>query len=118
MSQNQNKTFSATAPQAGMFPATDTIVRAGLNGAAITGAWTAINEVIRLRNNEITADEALRSTGNSAAIGAGAGAVATIASHVARNAPVLGLALLAAGVFFFANRAKKAAEAPAEGGAK
>lgn len=34
MSQNQNKTFSATAPQAGMFPATDTIVRAMINGLA------------------------------------------------------------------------------------
>lgn len=90
-----------------LLPTTTQIVRAGVNGAAITGAWTAINEIIRPRNDQTSADAAMRATASSAAIGAGAGAVAALTSHVARNAPVLGLVALAAGVLYFANGARK-----------
>ncbi|TKD14468.1 hypothetical protein FBT96_18260 [Rhodobacter capsulatus] len=99
-----------------LMPSTTQIVRAGMNGAAITGAWTAINEGIRVRNGQTTTDAAMRATANSAAIGAGAGAVATLASHLARNAPVLGLVALAAGVLYFANSSRK--PAPAEAGSE
>lgn len=90
-----------------LMPSGTQILRAGVNGAAITGAWTAINEGIRVRNGQTTTDAAMRATANSAAIGAGAGAVATLAAHLARNAPVLGLVALAAGVLYFARSSRK-----------
>ncbi|PZX22099.1 hypothetical protein H9N28_11120 [Rhodobacter capsulatus] len=101
--------MSSQPKAAPLMPSTTQILRAGVNGAAITGAWTAINEGIRVRNGQTTTDAALRATANSAAIGAGAGAVATLASHLARNAPALGLVALAAGVIYFARSSRKAA---------
>ncbi|OLS42340.1 hypothetical protein BV509_20675 [Rhodovulum sulfidophilum] len=82
-------------------------MQAGLTGAAIAGTWTGMYELVRVRNKETTGREALRATANSAAIGAGAGAVAHVVSHVARSVPILGLAVLAAGVLYAANAAKK-----------
>lgn len=91
-----------------LVPSAGQIARAGASGAAIAGAWTGVNEAMRARNGEITADEVVRTTVNSAAIGAAAGAVAQIASHMARSLPPVGLALLAFGVgaMYFANQRK------------
>ena len=108
--------MSSQPKAAPLMPSTTQIVRAGVNGAAITGAWTAINEGIRVRNGQTTTDAAMRATANSAAIGAGAGAVATLATHLARNAPMLGLVALAAGVLYFAHSSRK--PAPAEAGSE
>lgn len=90
-----------TAPRspapAGLLPSLGSVARAGVNGAAITAAWTGINETVRVRKGETTREEAIRATANSAVIGAGAGAAATIASSVARAIPLVGLVALAAG---------------------
>ncbi|PTQ71889.1 hypothetical protein [Celeribacter persicus] len=97
------------ATQPGTLPDASQIMRSGVNGAAITGAWTAINETIRVRNGEITTEEAVKATANSAAIGAGAGAVASVASHIARSIPLSSLALIAlgAGVLYLSKQSKK-----------
>ena len=94
--------------RAGLLPSAGQVARAGASGAAIAGAWTGVNEAMRVSNGEITTDEAVRTTVNSAAIGAAAGAVAQIASHVARSLPPFGLAVLAFGVgaLYLANQRK------------
>lgn len=97
-------------PQA-VVPAGGDILRAGVSGAAIAGTWTAIYEAMRVRNNEITTEEAVRTTAASAAIGAGAGAVAHVASQAARSVPILGLAALAAVVLYLMSPARKPASA-------
>lgn len=101
------------APNAAI-PNAGEILRASASGAAIAGTWTAIYETMRVRNKEITAEEAIRYTANSAAVGAGAGAVAHIASQVARNIPLLGLAALAAGVVYIASTSHQAGPVPAK----
>ncbi|MEM1312948.1 MAG: hypothetical protein AAGI51_00225 [Pseudomonadota bacterium] len=90
------------------------VVRAGLSGAAIAGVWTGIYETMRVRNGEIDSQEAIRTTMSSTAIGAGAGAVATIVGHVARGMPVLALAGAAAGLIYLANQSAGASSAPKE----
>ena len=108
------QTMLPAAPQ-GRVPSGDQIIRASVSGAAIAGAWTGVYEAIRVRNDEITAEEALRATASSAAIGAGAGAIAVVASHVARSMPLLGLAARAASALYLASSAKKPTPA-ADGG--
>lgn len=88
-------------------PAGNQIVRAGLSGAAIAGTWTGIYEAMRVRNDEIGTDEAIQTTLNSVAIGAGAGAVAQVVGQVARSVPLLALAVAAAGVLYLANQQPK-----------
>lgn len=95
-------------------PSGNQIFRAGVSGAAIAGTWTAIYETMRVRNNEITAEEAIRTTATSAAIGAGAGAVAHIAAHLARGVPILGLGAVAALVLYLVSTPKKPASAAKE----
>jgi hypothetical protein len=104
---------TAATGQTGLLPSAGQVARAGASGAAIAGAWTGINETIRARNGEIETDEAVRTTVDSAAIGAAAGAVASVASHVARSLPPLGLALLALGVgaLYISNARRPAAPA-------
>ena len=104
---------SQPLPRTALMPTASQVVRAGASGAAIAAAWTGVNETMRVRNHEITTDEAVRTTVNSAAIGAAAGAVAQVASTVARGLPPLGLALLAlgVGVVYFSNSRKPAAPA-------
>jgi len=92
------------------------VLRAGANGAAIAGTWTAIYEGMRLRGGEVSADEAIRATASSAAIGAGAGAVTHIASNLARRVPILGLAALALGVVYFTHASTRPAPAAARAG--
>lgn len=90
-------------------PSGGAVVRAGLSGAAIAGAWTGIHEAIRVRNGEIGSEEAVRTTLNSAAIGAGAGTVATVVGHAARSMPLLALAGAAIGLIYLANQSPRAA---------
>ncbi len=104
-----NNSNGAALPPNGAIPPTGEILRAGASGAAIAGTWTAIYETVRVRNNEITADEAIQATAKSAVVGAGAGAVAHLASHIARSVPMIGLAALAIGAVYFAS----ASHAPA-----
>jgi len=84
----------ASAPPPPGHPA----IRAGVSGAAIAGAWTGVNEAIRVRHGEVTAEEALRATATSAAVGAAAGTVAHVATQIARSVPLLGLAAIALGL--------------------
>ena len=44
--------MSSQPKAAPLMPSGTQILRAGVNGAAITGAWTAINEGIRVRNGQ------------------------------------------------------------------
>ncbi|KPQ22185.1 MAG: hypothetical protein HLUCCA24_00445 [Rhodobacteraceae bacterium HLUCCA24] len=92
-------------------PSGGAVLRAGLSGAAIAGVWTGIYETIRVRNGEIGSEEAVRTTLNSAVIGAGAGTVATVVGHVARSMPLLALAGAAVGLIYLANQSPKAATA-------
>lgn len=108
------KSTSPAAASQSVVPNGSQILRAGVSGAAIAGTWTAIYETMRVRNNEITTEEAIRTTATSAAIGAGAGAVAHIASHVARGVPILGLAAVAAIVLYLASTSTKPASAEAK----
>ena len=106
-----NRSHGPLVAQHSITPDGGELLRASVSGAAIAGSWAAIYEAIRVRNNEITAEEAVRITVGSAAVGAGAGAVAQIASHVARSIPLLGLAALAAGVVYFASTSPGSAPA-------
>lgn len=94
-----------------ILPGGGAVMRAGFSGAAIAGAWTGIYEAVRVRNGEISSEDAVRTTLNSAAIGAGAGTVATVVGHVARSMPLLALAGAAVGLIYLANQSAKA---PAE----
>ncbi len=109
-----SNTDVTTTTGSGTLPASGDVLRAGMNGAAIAGAWTGIYEVMRVRNGETSSDEAVRATATSAAIGAGAGAVANVVAHVARNVPMLGLAAIAAGALIYATQPKKAASVAKE----
>ncbi|MFP4044897.1 MAG: hypothetical protein ACLFTP_10075 [Rhodosalinus sp.] len=95
-------------------PSGGAVLRAGLSGAAIAGVWTGIYETIRVRNGEIGSEEAVRTTLNSAAIGAGAGTVATIVGHVARSMPLLALAGAAIGLIYLANQSHRVPSATPE----
>lgn len=91
----------------GVLPNGGDLLKAGASGAAIAGTWTAIGEVMRVRNGDATPEEAVRTTANSVAIGAGAGAIAHVVSHAARQIPLLGLAAVAAAVLIYTNRPKE-----------
>lgn len=87
-----------------IFPNGGDLAKAAASGAAIAGTWTAINEVMRVRHGEASPEEAVRTTASSVAVGAGAGAIAHVVSHAARQMPLLGLAAIAAAVLIYANR--------------
>ncbi|MGD9919027.1 MAG: hypothetical protein AB7U46_13495 [Paenirhodobacter sp.] len=112
-------TSSTDVSDTGTLPTTDEVIRAGINGAAIAAAWTAASEVMRVRNGECTTQEALQTTVNSAVIGAGAGAVASAASHVARAMPIWGLALvvLGAGAVYLSGKPRAPSAVAASGSA-
>lgn len=99
------------------------LVRAGAAGAMVAGGWTAFSDVLRVRNHEITSQEAISRAVKNAALGAGAGAFIGAASHLARTYPLMGVAAVlaaGAGALYVAGRAQEAqkdqaASAPAAG---
>ena len=64
-------------------PAGSYFLRAGAAGAMVAGAWTAYSEVPRVRDREITSEEAMSRVLKNAALGAGAGVVIGAAAHPA-----------------------------------
>lgn len=97
----------APAPEPGtgagpLFPSVGAIVQAGAFGAALAGVTTGVLELARVKQGEITTDEALQAVVKSSAQGAATMAVASIAAHVVRAHPVFGfIALASAGIGAF-----------------
>lgn len=85
-----------------ILPSVGTIVQAGAFGAALGGMTTGVMEMARVKQGEITSDEAIRNVVKSSAQGAATMAVASVASQVVRSHPVFGIiALAAAGIGAF-----------------
>ena len=64
-------------------PAGSYFLRAGAAGAMVAGAWTAYSEVPRVRDREITSEEALSRVLKNAALGAGAGLAGSLGARSA-----------------------------------
>lgn len=91
-------------------PAGSYFLRAGAAGAMVAGAWTAYSEVPRVRDREITSEEAMSRVLKNAALGAGAGVVIGAAAHLAKTHPLTGVAAVlaaGAGALYLAGRNQK-----------
>lgn len=85
-------------------------LRAGAAGAMVAGGWTAFSDVLRVRDQEITSQEAISHVVRNAALGAGAGVLIGAAAHLARAYPVTGVAAVlavGAGALYLAGRTRK-----------
>lgn len=102
-----------------ILPSVSSVVQAGAFGAALGGMTTGVMEMARVKQGEITTEEAIRNVVKSSAQGAATMAVASVASQVVRSHPVFGfIALAAAGIGAFvilsgANAGPAAHAAPA-----
>lgn len=75
----------------------------------IAGGWAAVTDLRRMREGELTRDEAIKHTVTNAAIGAGAGVLAGTAAHLVRNHPLTGVAVVlavGAGALYMAGQEK------------
>ena len=85
-----------------VLPSMSSVVQAGAFGAALGGVTTGVQEMARVKQGEITTDEALENVVKSSAQGATTMAVASVAAQVVRSHPVFGfIALAAAGIGAF-----------------
>ncbi len=85
-----------------ILPSASSVVQAGAFGAALGGMTTGVMEMARVKNGEITTDEAIQNVVKSSARSAATMAVASVASQVVRSHPVFGfIALAAAGIGAF-----------------
>ena len=85
-----------------VLPSMSSVVQAGAFGAALGGVTTGVQEMARVKQGEITTDEAIENVVKSSAQGATTMAVASVAAQVVRSHPVFGfIALAAAGIGAF-----------------
>ncbi|MEG6508989.1 hypothetical protein V6C03_08395 [Methyloligella sp. 2.7D] len=94
-------------------PAGPMLVRSAAAGAMIAGGWTAVTDLRRMRDDEISRDEAIKHTLCNTAFGAGAGVLLGSAAHLARNYPLAGVAVVLAagsGALYLAGQKKAKAE--------
>lgn len=106
--------LTAAPVQEAALPSAGTVLQAGAFGAALGGVTTGLADTVRLRDGEITRDEAVRDVAKASLSGAASMAVAATAAHVARARPVLGLGLLAVaglGLLISSKKKKKPATA-------
>jgi hypothetical protein len=85
------------------------LLHVGAVGAMAGGGWAAFSDISRVRNQQISRNEAISHTVTNAAIGAGAGLVVGAAAYLARHHPLAGtVAVLAVGVgaLYLAGKAK------------
>ena len=86
------------------------LLGAGATGAMVAGGWTALSDVLRVRDQEITSEEAITHAIRNAALGAGAGVLIGAAAHLARAYPLTGVAAVlavGAGALYLAGRSRK-----------
>ncbi|ODR95267.1 hypothetical protein AUC70_06140 [Methyloceanibacter stevinii] len=103
---NDVQSYGYAAP---MLPAGPYLLRTGATGAMIAGGWAAVTDLRRMREGEISRDEAIKHTVTNAAIGAGAGVLVGTAAHLARNHPLAGVAVVlaaGAGALYLAGQEK------------
>lgn len=113
----------APAPRS-ILPSPAAVAQAGIFGAALGGMTTGVMELARLKQGEITGEQAMENVVKSCAQSAATMAVASVAAHVVRSHPLFGaLALAAAGVGAFTmlsgagKKPKSKAAKPADGDA-
>lgn len=98
-------------------PSLSGVVQAGAFGAALGGVTTGVQDMARVKQGEITTDEAIDNVVKSSAQGAMTMAVASVAAQVVRSHPVFGfIALAAAGIGAFSllsGKSKKEKDEPA-----
>lgn len=93
---------SSAAPQptetatSSLRPGIASIVQAGAFGAVLGGMGAGVVELARVKQGEITSNEAVRNVVKSSAQGAATMAVASLAGQVVRSHPVVGVIVLAA----------------------
>ena len=90
-------------------PSGQYFLRAGAAGAMVAGGWTAFSDVLRVRDQEITSQEAISRAIRNAALGAGAGVLIGASAHLARAYPVTGVAAVlavGAGALYLAGRTR------------
>lgn len=99
-----------------VLPSMSSVVQAGAFGAALGGVTTGVQEMARVKQGEITTDEAIENVVKSSAQGATTMAVASVAAQVVRSHPVFGFIALAAagiGAFVLLSGGSKKKTAPA-----
>lgn len=100
-----------------ILPKWGSVAQAGAFGAILGGVTSGVAEFARVRQGEISTDEAVETVVKSSAQSAATMAVASVAAHVVRSHPVFGvLALAAAGVgaFLVLGNAKRTQPQPRE----
>lgn len=108
---------AAAAQPTGLFPPVSTILQAGTFGAALGGITAGVMELTRVKRGEITSEEAVGNVAKSTAQSAATMAVASIAGHMVRAHPLIGIAALAAagvGAVMMLSNAGQAPEATVE----
>ncbi|MCB9959728.1 MAG: hypothetical protein H6843_14120 [Rhodospirillaceae bacterium] len=87
------------------------LLRAGATGAMVGGGLSVAGDLARVRDQQISRDEAVSRAARKAAMGASAGVAVSLAARVARRHPVTGLAAVlafGAGALYLAGRARVA----------
>lgn len=85
-----------------ILPNPGSVIQSGAFGAALGGMSAGVMEMARVKNGEISPDEAIRNVAKNSAQSAATMAVATVAAQIVRSRPIFGfIALAAAGVGAF-----------------
>ncbi|NVK18485.1 MAG: hypothetical protein HWE30_07325 [Methylocystaceae bacterium] len=104
--------ISKTNTSEGVLPPTTEIVKASAFGAVLGMATSGLGNYARVKTGEIESKEAVAETLSDGAKSAASMAVATVAAHLVRRHPVVGLAALAAvgaGAFLMIKKANEEA---------
>lgn len=92
----------------GMLPPVGKVVQAAAFGAILGGATTGAVNAMRVKSGEIDSDEAVHETAQMAARSAASMAIASVAAHVVRVYPLVGvLTLVAVGAAIVSMSKKK-----------
>ena len=103
-----------------VLPKWSSVAQAGAFGAILGGVTSGVTEFARVRQGEISTEEAVETVVKSSAQSAATMAVASVAAHVVRSHPVFGVLALAAaglGAFLVLGNAKKAPQSARAGAA-
>lgn len=101
----------------GVLPSATTMLQAGAFGAILGGATTGAVNAMRVKAGEIDRDQAVQETVGVAARGAASMAIASIAAHLVRSFPAVGLVTLLAVGAAALTMGKRAAATPEPAGA-
>ena len=98
-----------------ILPSIGSVVQAGAFGAALGGMTAGVAEMARVRQGEITTEQAMENVVKSSAQSAATMAVASVAAQVVRSHPVFGFVALATaglGAFLLLSGPNKKAAGP------